>query len=292
TVTDCDWANYTLEDVDIVNDEGEWSSGDIPKIEITLEADDDYKFDSMTKSKVKLRGDDATYVSSKRQDSSTTLIITVKLDALEGTMDIDDVNWETESSTVAVWEETDGAKSYQVKLYRDSSSVGSTVTTSNTYYNFASLITREGDYYFKVRGVSSNSKKGEWFESDYLYVDEEMLEKINAGYYSQVSNDTSSSSTSTTTTTTPTTTVASDHWVWDTTAQKWWYSYASGGYPAGGWLEINGSWYCFDSSGWMMTGWILAGGNYYYCDTSTGAMLTNTTTPDGYRVGSDGVWIQ
>ncbi len=282
---------YTVEEVEIVNDEGEWVSGDVPRVEITLEADDDYYFASMSSSKVKLRGDDATYVSSHREDSSSTLVLTIKLDALEGSMEVEEVNWDGDDSTVAVWEEADGAKSYQVKLYRGSSSVGSTVTTTNTYYNFVSLITREGEYYFKVRGVNSNNKKGDWYESDYIYVDEEMLSKINAGYYNSVSN--SSSGTSTTTTTTPSTsTTTSDHWVWDSTAQKWWYSYASGGYPAGGWLLIDGYWYCFDSSGWMMTGWILAGGNYYYCDTSSGKMLTNTTTPDGYRVDANGVWIQ
>ena len=34
-----------------------------------------------------------------------------------------------------------------------------------------------------------------------------------------------------------------------------------------------------------------AEGNWYYLGPD-GVMLTNTTTPDGYRVGADGVWIQ
>lgn len=78
-------SNYDVTDVDIVNDDGEWVDGDVPRVEITLEADSDYYFASMAKSKVSLKGDKATYVSSRREDSSSTLIITVKLDDLEGT---------------------------------------------------------------------------------------------------------------------------------------------------------------------------------------------------------------
>ena len=84
-------SNYDVTDVDIVNDDGEWVDGDVPRVEITLEADSDYYFASMAKSKVSLKGDKATYVSSRREDSSSTLIITVKLDDLEGTMEIDNV---------------------------------------------------------------------------------------------------------------------------------------------------------------------------------------------------------
>ena len=41
----------------------------------------------------------------------------------------------------------------------------------------------------------------------------------------------------------------------------------------------------------MKTGWIQWGNKRYYCDAS-GAMLVNTTTPDGLRVGADGAWVQ
>ena len=75
-------SNYDVTDVDIVNDDGEWVDGDVPRVEITLEADGDYYFTSMSKAKVTLKGDKATYVSSRREDSSSTLIITVKLDDL------------------------------------------------------------------------------------------------------------------------------------------------------------------------------------------------------------------
>lgn len=72
-------SNYDVTDVDIVNDDGEWVDGDVPRVEITLEADSDYYFASMAKSKVSLKGDKATYVSSR--SSSFTVIIRVELES-------------------------------------------------------------------------------------------------------------------------------------------------------------------------------------------------------------------
>ncbi|MGN0159445.1 MAG: hypothetical protein ACI39W_10000 [Brotaphodocola sp.] len=272
---------YDVTDVDVINDEGNWVSGDQPKIEITLEADSDYYFGSMTSSKVTLTGDDADYVSSKRQDSNSTLIITVKLEELVGDLEVEDVAWENDNSTTACWEEAEGAQKYQVKLYRGSSSVGSTVTTTDTSYNFYSSITREGEYSFKVRALDKNNEKGEWVESDSMYVDEDMLDDIKAGYYS-------SGSSSSGTSTTPSVSVSAG-WVLDSVG--WWYRFTDGSYPTNGWLQIGGVWYCFDAVGYMRTGWIQAGNAWYYCDTVSGGMLTNTYTPDGYYVDANGVWI-
>lgn len=275
---------YTVTDVEIVNDEGEWTSGDVPRVEVTIEADDDYYFASMGSSKVKLRGDDATYVTSHREDKSSTLIVTIKLDALEGSMEIEEVNWVDESSPVAQWETPAGAKNYQVRLYRGNNSVGSSVTTTNTYYNFAGSITRTGEYYFKVRAVNSSSKKGDWYESDYIYVDEQMLANIQSGNYT---NYTGSNGGGTNTNATPGVPVG--QWIQNNVG--WWYQRADGSYPTNGWMQIGGIWYCFDSVGYMRTGWIQSGGAWYYCDAS-GAMLTNTTTPDGFKLDANGVWIQ
>ncbi len=75
---------------------------------------------------------------------------------------------------------------------------------------------------------------------------------------------------------------------WQSNSTGWWYQNADGTYPANEWKQINGSWYYFNESGYMVASmWI---GNYYLGES--GAMLTNTTTPDGYTVGSDGAWVQ
>jgi len=284
TVTTDD-AHYEVADVSVVNDDGEWTSGSIPKVEVTLEAEEGYIFSSMSKSKVSLKGAKATYVSSHRENSSTTLVVSIKLGELESKLEIEGVEWEDEHSPVARWEETDGARTYQVRLYRGSSSVGSAVTTSNETYNFAASITREGEYYFKVRAVNSSNKKGEWYESDYIYIDEEALDNIKNGRYSNYGGTNSGN-----TSNTPGGSGAAQ---WKRNNIGWWYEYADGTYPTNGWLLISNVWYCFDASGYMRTGWIQAGdGQYYYCDTNSGAMLTNTWTPDNYYVNASGVWVQ
>lgn len=58
---------------------------------------------------------------------------------------------------------------------------------------------------------------------------------------------------------------------WKQDGSNWWYQNDDGSYPTLTWQEIDGKQYYFDGNGYM---------------------LHDTTTPDGYTVGSDGVWIQ
>ena len=59
---------------------------------------------------------------------------------------------------------------------------------------------------------------------------------------------------------------------------------------AGTWqAQDNGQWKYQNDDGSFATGWIEDGGKSYYLDAN-GIMLANTTTPDGYYVGADGVW--
>ncbi len=48
--------------------------------------------------------------------------------------------------------------------------------------------------------------------------------------------------------------------------------------------------------GTMRIGWQIVDGKAYYFNTMSdgykGRLLINTTTPDGYKVGADGAWIQ
>ncbi len=291
----CSSSHYDVTDVEITNDEGYWSAGDVPRVEITLEADDDYYFGSMSSSSVSLKGDGATYSSSRRTDSNSTLIVTVKLDAVEGTYELYWCDWLDESSPVAVWEDDENTGSYQVRLYRNGSSVAAASSTTNCYYDFGSLITRTGDYTFRVRAYKSSSKHGDWIESDELYVDDYALSRIQNGNYSTVTGYYSyggpgSSVTSSDPYYSAPAPAVNYGWQYDNIG-GWWYLNPDGTYPAGGWLNIDGIWYCFNDVGYMRTGWIQsANGSWYYCDSS-GAMLTNTITPDGYYVDANGVWI-
>lgn len=74
---------------------------------------------------------------------------------------------------------------------------------------------------------------------------------------------------------------------WQQNATGWWWQNDDGSYPVSTWKEINGKWYYFDAAGYMAANrWE---GNYYL--GADGAMLTDTTTPDGYVVGTDGAWL-
>lgn len=77
---------------------------------------------------------------------------------------------------------------------------------------------------------------------------------------------------------------------WKQTNGSWWYQNDDGSFPTGGFAHIDGQWYYFDENGYMCTGWVQdVNGAYYFMDTATGAMLTNTMTPDGkYYLGADG----
>lgn len=57
---------------------------------------------------------------------------------------------------------------------------------------------------------------------------------------------------------------------WQKDAKGWWYQNEDGSYARSQWIEDRGKWYYFNSKGYM---------------------LSDTTTPDGYQVGSDGALI-
>ena len=60
-----------------------------------------------------------------------------------------------------------------------------------------------------------------------------------------------------------------------------------------GWLQDkSGDWFYFNNSGCMKkSSWIEYKSKWYYL-SSSGAMLKSTTTPDGYRVNSEGIWVK
>ena len=94
---------------------------------------------------------------------------------------------------------------------------------------------------------------------------------------------------------------------WILNSTGWWYKYSDGSFPFNTWKNIDGSMFHFDSNGYMQTGWIYLDNFWFYLDengrliknswignyylASDGSMLTNTTTPDGYRVNESGMWI-
>lgn len=83
---------------------------------------------------------------------------------------------------------------------------------------------------------------------------------------------------------------ASGEWITDNGETYW---MEADHYMAKGWKEIDGKWYYLCSTGNLAKNVWKAGadGTWYYLGQD-GVMLTNATTPDGYKVGADGAWIR
>ena len=83
-----------------------------------------------------------------------------------------------------------------------------------------------------------------------------------------------------------------------------WYHFNNNGYADSGWYtDTDGQRYYFYNNhdgafGRMLTGWNEIDGKWYYFNTATtataplGSVFTGGTTPDGYQVNVDGVWMQ
>lgn len=233
---------FYIDNAEYTNDVDTWSVGDRPTVRVDLTAKDGYKFSYTSKSHFSLSGCSAEFNKAKIYDDGTTMELTVYLKRIGGKLsEVENIEW---VGTTAVWDRMEGAKSYEVRLYRDERSI-ETIPTTNTSYDFGSYLTKEGSYAFKVRAISDyNNRAGEWTDfSDDYYIDED-----NVKYYSGSGN-------------------------WRQNQRGWWYEYAGGGYPKNEWKQINNAWYYFNWEGYMLTGWQNINNNWYYLSGS-GAMLT------------------
>ena len=82
--------------------------------------------------------------------------------------------------------------------------------------------------------------------------------------------------------------LSAGNWVLD--SKGWWYKRTDETYPMAEWLEDKGKWYFFDQEGYMKKGWVFWKEKWYYLGEN-GDMLVDTTTPDGYKVDKEGVYI-
>lgn len=258
----CSFDYYDIENIGF-----EWVEEDVPEIKIYLQADDDYYFSLTNASSVKLYG--ATYVRATKQDSSQTLALTVKLPSLA-----ESIGEQTEvtltNSGIAYWEPVQGAGSYELRLYRNGTGIGASIlTTTEPNYNFGSMISRSGSYQVRVRPVNkiNTNNKGAYVESATIEINDGMVEAIKSG-------------------TAQTSIPMSGQWIHD--GVGWWYRHSNGGFTKSNWEAIKDQWYMFDERGYMKTGWVEWEGKRYFCDPNSGAMLTNTTTPDGVLLDQNG----
>ncbi|MGL5434632.1 MAG: cell wall-binding protein [Lachnospiraceae bacterium] len=262
----CSFDYYEIENVGF-----EWMEDDVPELTLYFAADEGYYFALGKASSIKMTG--ATYVSASKQDSSETLVMKVKLSSLAETVG-DDTEVTLHTSGYAVWSEARGAGSYELRLYRNGVGVGASyLTTTDTHYDFRSMMNRTGSYSVKVRPVNKlvTDNKGTWTESAVITLDQDMVNAIKNGEAGGMP------------------VYITGDWVKDDNG--WWYRHSDDSYTSNNWEEIDSKWFFFDETGYMQTGWIDWNDQKYYCSETNGAMLRNTTTPDGYMVGEDGTRV-
>ena len=167
---------YSAGEYEFLNTGFSWSEEDIPVVKVSIYAEDGYKF-AVSKDKITLKG--ATFVDYSREDESHTLVITMQLPPLaEQTSAIEQAAWT--STTGVSWSQSTGAGSYEVKLYRDGKTVGTTKTTAGNSYDFSAAMTKAGTYFYRVRPVNrlKPENKGEWVESPSRYIDNDTAAAI------------------------------------------------------------------------------------------------------------------
>lgn len=197
--------------------------------------------------------------------------------------------WDDQEDGMAYWDESDDARRYQLRLYLDDELYVSDLSSEEGSYDFSQFIDQGGSYYFEVRAVRG-SARGSWYTSDALDVSDSQAEEIYENRYRSENTYYDDNSGPGATEASPST-VSPTEGAWLKDDIGYWWCNPDKTYPVSAWKQIGGQWYYFNESGYCVeNAWVLTNEKYYYCG-SDGAMLTNTTTPDGYYVDSDGVWI-
>lgn len=277
-----------VESISVTNKpkDDEWEEGDRPKIKVIVRAESGYTFASgMGKGDVELGSEDAVITSVTRSGPRLTVSITLpKLDENDYNADMDynlnasGLSWD-QGNGMACWEEAAFAKKYEVRLFRGSSNVTGILTTTECSLDLAPYFTKSGNYIFKVRGVRSTTKKGEWQESDGFYVDAEKAAEIKAAGTQNAGKATFTSAD------------PAGRWI-EQPEIGWWWSNPDGSYPRLVWAFINGRWFYFDDRGYcLMNRWVSTSGKWYYCGPD-GGMLIDQVIDGKYYVNTNGEWVQ
>lgn len=262
---------YYVDGYEIMNQEMEWDTSSVPEIEITLYAEEGYYFGVTKRSDVKLKGDaEPEYVSGRKRDSSSTLIIRTKLHCIQQGVGEVEPYWDKENPCLAKWESTYDGNTYEVRLERDGRKTGivQEVAGIDKNIDLSNMMKVPGNYVFYVREHNPNSgKKSKWFESPNYTVSEELAQKNKDLYGYQ----------------------SLDNYGWKEDEKGWWYN-TPGGFVSNDWVISNDHWFFMDENGYMVTGWKEVEDKWYYFNEK-GEMLIDTVTPDGYRVNENGAYI-
>lgn len=282
-------SKYKVVSCDFDNPKSSWKAGETPKVNIGLEAEEGYYFNSITGSRASIRNADFLYARKGSGNRSLTLV--VKLKPVKGTLGaVEDAYWEDAPLGKAKWSKVDHADAYEVKLFCNDHMVYRVEKTTSAKYDFYSRMTEKGTYYFKVRAIARTEseadylKAGDWAESDSQEItlrDAQMAESHTpsggaaggsspGGSHSAgpSGNAGSGPGESSKNLGGPEARPAG----WQQDKNGWWYENADHTYPVNCWQMINGKWYLFNMDGYMLTGWQKKNDRQYYL-TSNGDMV-------------------
>lgn len=253
----------------------EWKRGDVPVIEVELEAEDDYKFTSSTK--VHVEGLSSSVKSKSTKEGGDVLRVYIKIKAVGGEVEApDELEWSGEKAT---WEDAESADYYEVELKRGSNRIA-VISTDDTHFNFHRWMVKPGDYKFRVRTVAKHDgKKSKYSEySDDLYMDS------NDCYEGTIPTETDFRSKNNLPDDNGNGSNGGNSALQNTAGefrsnQYGWYFVQNNNYVTNMWVASNGYWYHIGANGYMDTGWFKdTDGHVYYLnpanDSTFGAMVT------------------
>jgi glucan-binding YG repeat protein len=282
-----------------------------------------YSFDSNVR--VVVKGATEVTIKSKSSKKIEVKAKTYPFYVLDETSNIK-IDEETKKGT---WDKVDYAKKYSVVVSYTNKSGDERETKKSVTKNEIDLsgyIGKYDDVKISVQAVKGTADGDKFISnSDYILSSDGSVNNELSDDEYKFSIPTTSSDGSTTTNNNNSnsnpsgSTNTSSNDGWHGSGNSWYY--AKNGKKITGWLGINGEWYLLDNNGNMKYGWQYVDNNWFYLNTvhdgtfgkmlsgwqyindkwyylntvhdgTFGAMYSNRTTPDGYRVGSDGAWIR
>lgn len=289
------------------SDRSVWEPGDSVTITLRIVPKDGYAFKASGTSGLKITCSGGNVVSRNVTRTSVTVKINYRA---KWTLRPVENAW-FEDSTVLKWEDVAYCRSYQVKLSGENSERTLRVS-DQTWCDLSPYVTDVGTLKIRIRSMPKTPAQekylypSEWFDISQSF--EPPYENTVTGYFQKSSRGLSFVAG-----------IDDDGTRWLATGWQYiggaWYYFDGNGYALSGRQLIGGKWYYLDASthqmatgwvkdveGWryyapdggMLTGWYQdgPGGKWYYLDTGTGIMWASAVTPDGYRVGPDGAWMQ
>lgn len=212
-------SEFKVEGAEYDKRDDQWDYGERPVVEVELSAKDGYSFTSTSRSTFSLSGCNAQFKKAEKDEDGSTLILQVYFTRIDGSLPATTaISW---NGNTAVWDKVNGAKNYEVQLYKDNKQTAAEKTSDSTY-DFSPYINLEGNYTFKVRALGTySSQAGPWSGASEV----QTISAEDAWFISDGK--------------------------WDKTSSGWRYIYPNDAYPAGSWRCINNNWYYFDHDGYM-----------------------------------------